>query len=300
MNGIEMIDPGTTIRASFVIVNYNRKDELLITITKTKDISKTAAGTFEIVVVDNASNDGSAEAVKAYHPDVVLIENKVNTGAPGWNLGFEKANGAYFIILDDDSHMESGLEDALEFLDVNPDVGVVACNIKGGMFGTSDWEDLGDTIGFIGCGAFFRKKVYDEIGGYADWIFLYNNEWDLGMRVLQAGYKLKYFAKCHVTHRASPLNRTTKRLKVFSIRNEMAVVYKYYNKDQRNLYLFRVYMNNLKEIKRLGLSSIPWFYEALKEFFKLIKTLPYTPVSKELERMYTKKYWPARPFLGLI
>lgn len=288
------------MKASFVIVNYNRKDELLLTISKTKEIIKTASGEFEIVIVDNASVDGSADAVKLQHPDVVLIENPVNTGAPAWNLGFAKAKGEYFIILDDDSHMESGLEDALQYLDKNPEVGVLACNIKGGMFGTSDWEDLGDTIGFIGCGAFYRKKVYDKVGGYADWIFLYNNEWDLGMRVLAAGYKLKYFAKCHVTHRASPLNRTTKRLKVFSIRNEMAIVYKYYNKDQRNLNLFRVYMNNLKEIKRLGISSIPWFFIALKEFFRLKKTLPHTPVSKELEIMYTKKYWPARKFLGVI
>lgn len=288
------------MRASFVIVNYNRRDELLLTISKTKDIIKTTSGEFEIVIVDNASSDGSAQAVKAQHADVILIENEVNTGAPAWNLGFAKAKGEYFIILDDDSHMESGLEDALQYLDANQNVGILACNITGGMFGTSDWEDLGDTIGFIGCGAFFRKKVYDKVGGYADWIFLYNNEWDLGMRVLNAGYKLKYFAKCHVTHRASPLNRTTKRLKVFSIRNEMAIVYKYYNKDQRNLYLFRVYMNNLKEIKRLGLSSIPWFYIALREFLKLKKTLPYTPVNKELEKMYTKKYWPARPFMGII
>jgi GT2 family glycosyltransferase len=288
------------MKASFVIVNYNRKDELLLTISKTKDIIRTVDHQFEIIIVDNASVDGSVDAVRSQHPDVVLIANEENIGAPAWNIGFAKAKGEYFIILDDDSHMESGLQDALDYLDTNSNVAILACSITGGLFGTSHWVDMSDTIGFIGCGYFFRKKVYDEIGGYADWIFLYNNEWELGMRILAAGYKLKYFATCKVTHRASPLNRTTKRLKVFSIRNEMAVVYKYYNKDQRNLYLFRVYMNNLKAIRQLGISSIPWFYTALREFFKLTKTLPHTPVSKDLERMYTKQYWPVRPFLGII
>jgi GT2 family glycosyltransferase len=45
--------------ASFVIVNYNRKEELLITLTKTKELIKTIALDFEIVVVDNASIDGA-------------------------------------------------------------------------------------------------------------------------------------------------------------------------------------------------------------------------------------------------
>lgn len=288
------------MKASFVIVNYNRKEEVLITISKTKEIINTVPGDFEIVIVDNASVDGSAEAVKANFPDVVVIENKVNIGAPAWNIGFAMAKGEYFIILDDDSHMESGLNEALQYLDYNQNVGILACNITGGLFTTSHWVDLDDTIGFIGCGAFFRKKVFQEIGGYAEWMFLYNNEWELGMRCLAAGYKLKYFAKCKVNHRSSSINRTTKRLKIFSIRNEMAIVYKYYNKDERNLFLFRVYMNNLKQIRRLGFASIPWFYTALKEFFKLTKTLPHTPVSKELERFYNGKYWPTRRFLKII
>jgi GT2 family glycosyltransferase len=288
------------MKASFVIVNYNRREELLLTIWRTKELIRNVPGGFEIVIVDNASIDGSAEAVKSQHPDVVLIENKVNIGVPAWNIGFAKARGEYFITLDDDSHMESGLEEALQYLHDNQDIGILACNIKGGLFTTSHWVDLDDTIGFIGCGAFFRREVYLKIGGYADWIFLYNNEWELGMRCLAAGYKLRYFANCVVTHRSSSINRTAKRLKIFSIRNEMAVVYKYYNKDHRNLFLFRVYMNNLKQIRYLGLASIPWFYTALKEFFKLKTTLPHTPVSKELEMFYNSKYWPTRRFLNII
>jgi GT2 family glycosyltransferase len=82
--------------ASFVIVNYNRKEELLITLTKTKELIKTIALDFEIVVVDNASIDGSSQAVATNFPEVVLIQNSTNTGAPAWNLGFQKARGGLF------------------------------------------------------------------------------------------------------------------------------------------------------------------------------------------------------------
>lgn len=288
------------MRASFVIVNYNRKDELLVTIEKTEAIINSDYNKYEIVIVDNASTDGSGEAVRQNFPQVVLIENKVNTGAPAWNLGFAKATGDYFIIMDDDSHMESGLEDALSYLDEHKDVGVLALNIKGGAYQTTDWKDLSDTIGFIGCGAIWRKELYDKIGGYADWIFLYTNEYEYGMRTMNAGYKLRYFKNCRVTHRASTLNRTTKRHIVFSVRNEMAIVYKYFSERSRSFYVMRVYLNNLKGIYKYGPGSISWYYEALKEFNKIKKSLKHTPVKKEVETFYRKNFWSTNPFLNII
>ena len=279
------------MKASFVIVNYNRKEELLVTIAKTKLIIKNQEADFEIIIVDNASNDESAAAVKALYNDVIVIENKVNTGAPAWNLGFAQAKGKYFIILDDDSHMESGLNEALDYLDNHSEVGVLALNIIGGAYNTNGWTNLSDTVGFIGCGAIWRKELYQKIGGYAEWIFLYTNEWDYGIRCLDAGYKLRYFQDCHIIHRTSSINRTNKRLKVFSVRNEMAIIYKYFDRDNRNKYIFRVFINNLKGVYGLGFPSVPWYFEALKEFFKLKKILTHTPVKKEVQEIYSKAYW---------
>src|SRR4051812_36507939 len=213
------------MRASFVIVNYNRKDEVLVTISKTKAIIGNAASDFEIIIVDNASVDGSAAEIKACCKEVILIENKVNIGIAAWNIGFEKATGEYFIVLDDDSHVESGLEEALLYMDQNQNVGVLALNIKGGAYETSKWKEEAETIGFIGCGAIVRRALYEKIGGYADWLFLYTHEYEYGIRCLDAGYRIRYFAKAQVIHRTSSLNRTTRRLKVFSVRNEMAIVY---------------------------------------------------------------------------
>ena len=105
------------MKASFVIVNYNRKDEVLLTIAKTKELNNGRNRDYHIVVVDNGSIDNSAFAIKAAFPEIKLIENPKNTGAPAWNLGFNIAKGDYFIIIDDDSHVDSGLEDALSYMD---------------------------------------------------------------------------------------------------------------------------------------------------------------------------------------
>jgi len=64
------------MKASFVIVNYNRKDELLLTLSKTMELIRESVSDFEIVVVDNASTDNSAEEVKLKFPEVLLIQNR--------------------------------------------------------------------------------------------------------------------------------------------------------------------------------------------------------------------------------
>jgi hypothetical protein len=92
--------------------------------------------------------------------------------------------------LDDDSHIESGLEEAIRFLDENDNIGILALNVTGGLYQTNEWVDLSEQAGFIGCGAIFRKTLYDKIGGYANWIFLYTNEYDLEFVLLMPGTRL--------------------------------------------------------------------------------------------------------------
>jgi len=287
------------MKASFIIVNYNRKDEVLLTISKTKLLTD-CDEKFEIIVVDNASTDGSSAAIKTNYPEISLIENKTNIGVPAWNEGFKQARGEYLIVLDDDSNIESGLVEALTYLDLHPDVGVMALNIKGGAFETNLWKDKKQYAGFIGCGAILRKELYDKIGGYASWIFLYTNEYEYGIRCLNAGYKIVYFKDCHVLHRTSSINRTSKRLVTYSVRNEMAIVYKYFSKKHRTLYLIRVYLNNLRCVFIYGIRSVPWYFSALKEFLKLKKELKCIPVKPEVEKFYSQDFWSTRRFLGIF
>lgn len=288
------------MKASFIIVNYNRKEELYLTIYRTLSLFEKNQGSYELIVIDNASVDGSAAMVKREFPMVILIENKLNIGAPAWNIGFEMARGEYFVLLDDDSQLDSGLESALSYMDANADIGVLALNITGGAFETSHWDNLSSYSGFIGCGAIIRRSLYEKIGGYADWIFLYTNEYEFGIRTMEAGYKILYFADCHVTHRTSNLNRSSKRLITYSVRNEMAIIYKYFSKKQRLVFLMRVYLNNLRGVFTHGISSLPWYIGALQEFLKLKKTLTHTPVSPEVQQFYSNDFWSTRKFLGIF
>ncbi|MGI4805066.1 MAG: glycosyltransferase family 2 protein [Janthinobacterium lividum] len=287
------------MNVSFVIVNYNRKNELLETIGKTKELIKDNLD-YEIVIVDNASSDGSAEAVKVNHPDVVLIENKINTGAPAWNEGFDKAKGDYFIIIDDDSHIECGLEEAINYMESNKDIGVLALNVVSGPYTSKGWKwkNGQDLVGFIGCGAVFRKSVYDEIGGYADWIFLYANEWELGLRVLEAGYRVEYFEKCEVVHRASAINRSSKRLRVFVTSHEMAIVYKYLS--SRWTYLFRMMLNNIKGLRQMGF-KVTWYnIIGTIKFLRMRRTLIYTPVSHKSQQLFLNHFESTLPAFEFI
>lgn len=278
------------MRASFVIVNYNRREELLITISKTIELIKNNFTDYEIVLVDNASTDGSAEAIKQHFPAVNLIENKVNTGAPAWNLGFEAAKGNYFIILDDDSHIEEGLEEGLQYMDMNPKVGVLALNVVSGPY-TKDnwhWQDGEETIGFIGCGAILRRETYEKIGGYADWMFLYVNEWEYGLRCIDAGYTVQFFENSRVEHRASQIHRSNKRLYVFVQKHEMAIIYKHFG-YKRYKYIIRATLNNIKgEIRKRDFRKVWLIILGIKEFFKLAPSLVHTPVSLEAQMQYVK------------
>lgn len=284
------------MRASFVIVNYNRKDDLLFSLEKTKELIKADAEQYEIIVIDNASVDGSPSAIRERFPEVIVIENPVNTGAPAWNLGFERAQGDYFIIIDDDSHIEYGLNEAFEYMDKNPDVGVLALNITNGPYQTKDWGWRGnqELLGFFGCGAILRRETYEKVGGYADWIFLYTNEFEYGLRCIDKGYKIRYFENSSVNHRASSINRSNKRLRVQAAKNEMGIVYKHFARNKFK-YLFRMWVNNMKIIKYGKFKQAYYDTLGVLEFLKMRKTLKPTPVSKQAQDYFVKEYHNTHP-----
>lgn len=286
------------MKVSFIILSYNRKNELLTTISKIKELTG-KSDEFEIIAVDNNSADGTAAAVQEKFPDVVLIARNVNNGIAGWNDGFAKAKGKYLIVLDDDSHLESGLDEAIAYLDVNPQIGILALRITGGVFETTDtteWIDKKDSGGFIGCGVIIKKEVYEKIGGFAEWLHVYTHEYEYSLRCLDAGYKIVYFDRAHVVHRTSALNRTSKRLRIFSARNEMALVYKYFGKS-RYTYLFRIWINNMKLIQKDGLKTAYYIFLAGIEFMKMRKKLKHTPVSQEAQNFLKKYLWSTYPLL---
>ena len=115
-----------------VICNYNKREFVLECI---RSILESRVQNFDIYMVDNASSDGSAEAVKKEFPDrVTVIENSENLGGSGgFNTGLRVVRDKgyrYFMCLDDDAQVDENAINALyEYMEANPDVGMAGSRV---------------------------------------------------------------------------------------------------------------------------------------------------------------------------
>jgi GT2 family glycosyltransferase len=111
---------------SILIVNWNTRDRLEECLQSIRD---TASGlSHEVVVVDNASADGSAAMVRQGFPEYSLIESRENLGfARGNNLAFSRSSGKYLLVLNPDVvvHRDT-LEGLVEFAAAHPDAGLIS------------------------------------------------------------------------------------------------------------------------------------------------------------------------------
>jgi N-acetylglucosaminyl-diphospho-decaprenol L-rhamnosyltransferase len=192
----------------------------------------------EIIVVDNASSDGSVEMVRAEFAAVRLIANQTNRGYTGGNNdGIAAATGRYVMILNPDTRvLDDALAAMVAYADAHPDVGVVGpqlLNPDGGVqssrrrFPTlmtglfeSTWlqplaprdvlrryyvlDRPDDTIQEVDWlfGACFlvRRKVIQQVGTLDEDFFMYSEEMDWCYRMRQAGWKVVYLPEAQVIH----------------------------------------------------------------------------------------------------
>ena len=114
---------------SIVIVSWNTKDILADCLRSIYE--QTNKLCFEIIVIDNASSDGSQEMVKNQFGGVTLIENKENFGfASANNQGIRIAAGRYVLLLNSDTIvLDSAIEKTVAFTDNVPDAAVVGCRV---------------------------------------------------------------------------------------------------------------------------------------------------------------------------
>ena len=113
---------------SIVIISWKMKDLLQKCL---QSIYKfTSEVTFEIIVIDNNSQDGTSEIIETEFPEIILIRNKENCGvAPARNQGIKIARGRYILILDADMELkENSIEQLYRFMESNPDVGLSVVN----------------------------------------------------------------------------------------------------------------------------------------------------------------------------
>lgn len=292
--GAAQVNPRLTVS----ILAFNRRDEVGTTLQKlTRDFAYPAERV-EIIVVDNASTDGTSEMIAREFPQVKCLALSSNSGVAGWNRSFEAATGDYFLVLDDDSAPLRGIKAALEYLEANPQVGILACNVIGGAFPTSGFglKDRQEWVGFIGCGAIIRRSLYEKIGGFSEWLFIYAHEWEYGLRCLDAGYDIRYFEGCVIEHRAAAANRSSRRLIAHTVRNELLTVYKYFPK-RRLLYYVRVIGFNVLYYGRRAIGHIA---DGVWRFLRDARHLSPSYVKPEVQDAYTAQLLSAQPVLPRV
>ena len=218
---------------SIVVLNYQRRDAL----RRALQAARTQRHPVEIIAVDNASTDGSAEMVQAEFPDVHLVALPRNIAAAGRNAGVAAAKGDVVLTLDNDVELVSAdeVERALAVFERHPRAAVINFMIVGpdGRLSHRDWchprdshvwgerEFLTDYVleGASAC----RREAFLAAGGYWPPLFIGHEGWDLAFRLLDAGHDLVYAPSVRVRHHVDTTVRPSSRIYYTFTRNAVWV-----------------------------------------------------------------------------
>ena len=179
---------------TIVFLVYNRRDELRTSLRAMLDASDYPRDRVDVIVVDNASEDGSAEMVREEFPDVHLIRREVNCGVSAWNDGFAVARGEWVLVLDDDCYLPAdGLRSAVRAAQEH-DADLVSMAVTS-SYDTDfrfDRAYVTGLLSFWGCAALIHRRVLDALGGYDPRIFVWANELEFTMRFYDAGFRHRH------------------------------------------------------------------------------------------------------------
>jgi GT2 family glycosyltransferase len=187
---------------TIVFLVYNRRDELRRSLAHMTGDSDYPRELVDVIVVDNASEDGASEMVRAEFPDVRLITREANSGVSGWNDGLAVATGEYVLLLDDDCYLPpEGLRRAVEEARERDahlvSFGVTSSEEPGHRF---DRQYRTGLLTFWGCAALVRREVVERIGGYDPQIFVWANEVEFMLRFYDAGFRHLHLPEVEAVH----------------------------------------------------------------------------------------------------
>jgi GT2 family glycosyltransferase len=179
------------LRLSYVIISFNRRERLLQTLAVLQSVTPLAHDEWDIWVVDNASGDGSADAVAEAFPQVNLIRNASNQGMFARNHAFTRCRGQYIISLDDDSYPQDArsVAEMLVHMDERPKTGALVARVMLSDGASTEAPALPAVL--MGGASCLRKSVLDKIGGFRQEFFRQAEEYDLSFRIWQAGFTVE-------------------------------------------------------------------------------------------------------------
>lgn len=229
--GVKIMD------VSVIIVNWNTSGLLAQCLWSVQ--AEFLSASHEIIVVDNASTDGSCEMVRRDFPDVRLIANTENRGfAAANNQGLAVARGRYVLLLNSDTIvLDRAIEKTIDFADRNPDAAVVGCRVlnpdrslqftcfmfpsllnwflyatylyqlfpQNRFFGRErmTWwarNDERDVDVVTGCYMLVRREAIEQVGVLDERFFMYAEETDWCLRFVADGWKNRFTPSAEIIH----------------------------------------------------------------------------------------------------
>jgi len=263
---------------------------------------------YELIVVDNGSQDGSVEYIRANFPEAYIIENDKNEGfCRGANQGILKARGEYVLLLNNDTKLQNDyLRELMNCWVSAPDdvIGIFpvalyydrpkVINSAGARWSAFRFwqplkvrmlDDLGSNCKYIFGSIFiapcFKREQFIKIGGFDEFFFAYGEDFDLSYRANILGYRFLMCPRLIIYHKMSQffvdnaVNIAYFRVR-YSCRNYLLVLIKNY--ELKNLVIFMpifllhcwFYNCILKNIWRFGIAAFP---ALIKGFLEAIHDL---------------------------
>jgi len=243
------------IDVSICIVSWNTRDILKNCLRSIYD--KTKKVSYEIIIVDNNSHDGTCEMVKEKFPECILIESSDNLGfVKGNNIAIREAKGRHLLYLNPDTELKTkAIDGMVKFLDKNPEYGAVGCKLvypdnsiqyvcartfpspfnqfcflamldrlflNSKLFSTVEmryWDHNNSRDIECLCGAciLVRKEIIDQLQGFDEEIFMYAEDVDLCFRIKEKGWRIYYLSDEEIMHYAGASSKQHQKIYFSSI-----------------------------------------------------------------------------------
>jgi GT2 family glycosyltransferase len=253
---------------SIIIVSYNVKDLLKRCLNSIFDFQKELK--FEVVIIDNHSEDQSPRMLKDEFPNVNLIENHKNRGfSAACNQGIKHSRGRYVFLLNPDTEFTpGGISGMIRFMDSNPNIGICGpqmVNPEGKLqFSARSFPSYLTAISssqsilnrlfpnnplsrkyllkdlnrnqrkevdwVSGSALLTRREVLEKIGLLDERFFMYVEDVDFCYRAQQAGFSVHYFPQSVIFHH---IGKSTRRRKNRMLVEHHRSMYLFYKKHHR-------------------------------------------------------------------
>jgi len=275
---------------SIVIVTWNGKRYALECLESLRMLKSKLS--LQVIVVDNASTDGTPEAIRRQYPEVELAENSANLGfAKGNNVGIAMSRGRYVCLLNSDVVVPPGcFETMVDYMDAHSDIGLLGPKMLSpdGGIGPSVmklptvWNSLCCALGlhsifknsnFFGgylmpnfpydkiedvevlTGWFWMtpKPALDQVGGLDERFFMYGEDIDWCHRYLKAGWRVVFFPGAEALHYgAASSAQAPTRFYVEMRRANLQYFRKHYGRVRTAGYLLTTWVHELVRIAAYG------------------------------------------------